>query len=49
MPNFNLNSQLLRLRFMRTHARERRPNPGILAKINRALAPVAPLQFKRKV
>ena len=39
---FNLNSQLLRLRFMRTHARERRPNPGMLAKINRALARHAP-------
>ena len=40
--NFNLNFQLLRLRFMRTHARERRPNPGMLAKINRALARHAP-------
>ena len=39
---FNLNFQLLRLRFMRTHARERRPNPGMLAKINRALARHAP-------
>jgi hypothetical protein len=39
---FNLNFQLLRLRFMRTHARERRPNPGMLAKINRALARFAP-------
>ncbi len=27
---------------MRTHARERRPNPGMLAKINRALARHAP-------
>lgn len=38
---FHLNFQLLRLRFMRTHGRERRPNPGMLAKINRALALVA--------